>query len=159
MVKVEIREVNEFEVTGKKCFITGQDNSQFEVFWDLMHKTGDVKALKDNSTDPKTNNTNSKIMGISRVENDPNNRAFDFYIASEGKPLEGFETFMVPKCTWAIFNATAPYKINQLVDAEMYAFMEWLPNSKYKHAMAPEIEVYPFKEGNPVEFWLPIVEK
>ena len=46
----------------------------------------------------------------------------------------------------------------------MYAFMEWLPNSDYVHANAPEMEVYaPGSDGgsenNYCEFWLPIVDK
>ncbi len=43
-----------------------------------------------------------------------------------------------------------------LIDAEMYAFTQWLPASAYRHANAPELEVYPARDGNPVEFWLPI---
>lgn len=159
MVNVEVREVSEFKVCGKKCFISGQDNSQFKAFWDKMHQEGYVELLKSNSSDPHSNHTKSLIMGVSRVENDPENRAFDFYIASECDYIEGFESFTIPQCTWAIFRNIGDVKISALIDAEMYAFMEWLPNSQYKHAMAPEIEVYPYKDSNSVEFWLPIIEK
>jgi AraC family transcriptional regulator len=50
-----------------------------------------------------------------------------------------------------------------LIDSEMYAFREWLPNSGYDHANAPEMEVYPIDHstlgGTLVEFWLPIRKK
>lgn len=158
MVNVEIKEVEEFKVSGEKCYISGQDNNQFAVFWEKLNTNGTVETLKQHSSNPKTNHTKSLIMGVSRVEKDPENRAFDFYIASECENVKGFETFTIPKCTWAIFKAVGDVKISGLIDSEMYAFMEWLPKSNYKHALAPEIEVYPSDNG-PVEFWLPIVEK
>jgi AraC family transcriptional regulator len=34
--------------------------------------------------------------------------------------------------------------------------MEWLPNSGYEHALAPEMEVYPSQGEEYCEFWLPI---
>lgn len=46
-----------------------------------------------------------------------------------------------------------------LVHAERYAFGTWLPNSAYKHALAPELEVYPAADRSLVELWLPIEEK
>ena len=46
-----------------------------------------------------------------------------------------------------------------LIDAEMYAFMEWLPASQYKHDNAPELEVYPSHDNKLVEFWIPVVDK
>jgi AraC family transcriptional regulator len=42
----------------------------------------------------------------------------------------------------------------------MQAFMHWLPTSGFRHASAPELEVYPPDDaagGVLVEFWLPIV--
>jgi len=35
-----------------------------------------------------------------------------------------------------------------IVQAEMFAFMEWLPQSGYEHALAPEMEVYPNQAAN-----------
>ena len=47
-----------------------------------------------------------------------------------------------------------------IVTAEKFAFMEWLPNSGYEHALAPEMEVYPASNGETYqEFWLPIKKK
>lgn len=159
MVEVKIVNIDPFFVSGKKCSISGQDNSQFESFWELSHKDGTVDELKEKSSNPNTNCTKSRIMGVSRVEKDPSNRAFDFYIAAECPIAEGYETFEIPKAMWAIFRNTGDVKISALVDAEMYAFMEWLPKSDYVHAEAPELEVYPYNDNNAVEFWLPITEK
>lgn len=157
MVTVEIKELEEFRVCGKKCYISGQDNEQFAEFWKELNENGTVEELKRNSISPLTNHTKSAIMGISRVENDPKNRAFDFYIASECESLNGFDSFVVPASKWAIFKTEGDVSISALIDSEMFAFMKWLPSSIYEHALAPEIEVYPFDNG-PVQFWLPIVE-
>jgi DNA gyrase inhibitor GyrI len=46
-----------------------------------------------------------------------------------------------------------------IVQAEMFAFMEWLPNSGFEHAQAPEMEVYPNQGDEYCEFWLPIQPK
>ena len=113
-----------------------------------------VQELK-NATNPAKNVTKSDVLGVSCVEKDPNNRAFDFYIASECSELDGYEEYVVPAATWAIFRTKG--KLPQaLVNAEMYAFMEWLPTSGYEHAVAPELEVYPADESETVEFWLPV---
>ena len=49
------------------------------------------------------------------------------------------------------------------MEAEIYAFTQWLPASGFSHALAPEMEVYlPTRENGDeggCEFWLPIVRK
>ena len=144
-----------FTVSGVKTWISGQDNSQFAAFWADCEQKGIVEKLKALSSDPTQNQTHSRILGVSRVENDPNDRAFDFYIASENSGGEGLETFTVEGGEWAIFerNSKSPMA---LIDAEMEAFMHWLPESGYVHDNRPELEVYPEGTGVYVEFWLPI---
>ena len=155
-ISVRIVEHEAFKVCGKKAWISGQDNSQFAKFWDEAHTSGMVQELK-NATNPAENITKSDILGVSCVEKDPNNRAFDFYIASECNSLEGYEEYVIPATTWAIFRGKGKLPMS-LVNAEMYAFMEWLPQSGYTHAFAPELEVYLVDEKDAVEFWLPIMK-
>ncbi|MOA66659.1 Bacterial transcription activator, effector binding domain [compost metagenome] len=67
----------------------------------------------------------------------------------------------MPASEWVIFENYGETP-NALIEAEMYAFQEWLPNSRYIHANAPEIEAYPLRKtdkGFSHEFWLPIREK
>lgn len=153
MIEMRMETTGAFTVSGKKTWISGQDNSLFAKFWDTCEKDGTVKLLKS-LADPAI--TQAAIIGVSRVEDDPTNRAFDFYIASECAQAPGCESFTVPACTWAIFRNTGKPPM-ALVDAEMEAFMKWLPNSCYEHANAPEMEVY--KQDGSVEFWLPVREK
>lgn len=100
----------------------------------------------------------STVFGVSCVEKDPNNRSFYFYIAAEsdicpeGMELEKYE---IQACEWAVFRNRGDIP-GTLIEAEMYAFMEWLPNSKYEHTNALEMELYPpyndLKDGISVEF-------
>ncbi len=108
--------------------------------------------------------TNSYSIGVSRVEKDPDNRSFWFYVATESDCApEGWdlEECTVPASMWAIFENYGA-TVEALIEAELYAFREWLPNSSYVHANVPEIEAYPppkINKGNCYEFWLPIKEK
>jgi AraC family transcriptional regulator len=123
MIKVKIVEKNAFLVCVKKIWITGQHNEEFGEFWDKSHKTGLVDLLKEISN-PKE--MEPAVMGISRVEKDPNNRAFYFYICSETEALsttyEDMESFEVPAAKWAVFSNVSNNDnlAEALIKAEMY---------------------------------------
>lgn len=147
-----------FTVSGVKTRISGQNNEEFADFWSMCNTDGTTETLQAASSDYHCNVTHSNIMGVSRVEKDPQNRAFDFYIAAESDSIPGFDSFTVGEGIWAIFegNGNDPMA---LIDAEMEAFMNWLPNSEYEHDNRPEIEVYPSGTGVYAEFWLPVRKK
>lgn len=78
---------------------------------------------------------------------------------------ETFSPFIIPSQTYAVF--THEGRINNIRDTIGYAFDQWLPNSNYRHASAPENALHFFErygekfnpqigEGN-VEIWLPVV--
>lgn len=150
--RISVGSAQRLRCVRQKTWISGQDNSLFGRFWDACHADGTVENLKESAAPCVTK---APIIGVSCVEKDPSNRAFDFLIAAEGAQAEHLESYRVPACTWAIFRnrGTLPMA---LVDAEMYAFTQWLPKSGYVHAFAPELEVYP--EDGSVEFWLPVME-
>lgn len=157
MVKVRLERKPAFQVIGVKTWISKVED--FHDFWGLCHQNGTVAKLKSLSNGPGEI-TKSDIFGVSRVENDPDNRDFYFFVASEGSDCddETYETFTIDESLWAIFQSVGAVT-DALFEAEMYAFQDWLPLSKYKHAFAPEIEVYPASNSDCVEFWLPVVEK
>jgi len=94
------------------------------------------------------------------------NNGFDYWIGTMTEEIcpEGFEEMTIPACTWAIFEAVGSLRPapNALQDITKRIFSEWLPNSGYEHAMAPEIEYYPAGDmADPkykCEVWLPIVK-
>jgi AraC family transcriptional regulator len=163
MITVRIEDKPEFRAIGKKIWISGQDNEAFGKFWSESHENGYIDMLCAYRNNVPGAVTGSISFGISCVENDPANRAFYFYIATEKAPenaapgAEALEEYAVPACKWAVFANRGELPMS-LIDAEMYAFMQWLPSSGYAHAPAPELEVYPAGDGSAVEFWLPVVE-
>jgi AraC family transcriptional regulator len=156
-----------FGIAGKQTFITGPDNGQFGRFWEDCRSHGWLNVLdrlKQMSGSWAGPQTGAAYLGVSRVEQDPTNRAFNYMIAvempgdialAEFPPLE-LETYLVPACTWAVFECHGKPPMS-IVAAEMFAFGQWLPSSAYRHALAPEMEVYPAHGGEDyAEFWLPV---
>lgn len=150
MIDVRIEEKPAFTIVGCKRWMGGPDNEQFDVFWREARESGLVDRLRALA---QPGALGAGVFGASCVEADPEDRSFFFFIAAEGGPAEGLETHSVPACAWAVFSNRGPLP-DALVEAEMHAFMTWLPASPYVHAHAPELEVYP--GGDAVEFWLPI---
>ena len=163
MCTVRIIEKPSFFVYGKKVWISGQHNEEFADFWKEAHSSGLIDKLRE-CTKPVV--MEKALLGISRVEKDPADRAFYFYIACEilqipsVKELD-LECFAVPACKWAVFSNYAEKSSlgEALIEAELYCHMKWLPDSRWIHARAPEMEVYPMRDSTLVEYWLPIEEK
>lgn len=165
MIKNRIIEKPAFDVIGKKTWISGQDNELFGQFWVQCQKEKLFERLEQLRDHQPGQQTGSSLLGISRVEKDPTDRAFYYMIAIE-KPAqdsEELEVYHVPASRWAVFECVG--KIPEaIVKSEIYAFTEWLPASEYAHAKAPEMEVYfpgsdGISEDSYCEFWLPITEK
>lgn len=157
MVKVRLENKPAFDVTGIKTWISKVED--FHNFWSKCHEDDTISTLKSLNNHNIGELTQSLVFGVSRVENDPNNRDFYFYIVTEyaGNDNENFETFTIPASLWAIFESKGDVS-NALFEAEMYAFKEWLPSSGYIHSKAPELEVYPLHDSQIIEFWLPIIK-
>ncbi len=158
-----------FDVIGKQTWIGGPDNEAFGRFWQLCGADGTLERLHRISANQPGPQTGGMIIGVSRVEADPTRRDFFFLIGVElppGNPAgdaDGLERITVAASRWAVFDGSGVMPLS-LVQAEMHAFMEWLPASPYAHAFAPEMEVYP--PGEPAhpgetlcQFWLPVMEK
>lgn len=158
MINVRIEEKSEFLVAGRKIWISGQDNEQFGEFWRVANENGLVSSLRKLSKNSPGKNTNSCVFGVSCVEKDPNNRAFNFFIATEinNNNIDDLEIYLIPSAKWVIFSNHGELPMS-LIEAKIYAFREWLPTSGYQHAYAPELEVYPVHDNTLVEFWLPIM--
>ncbi len=165
MVKVRIEKKPGFKIAGRKIWISGtSDNEVFGRFWQESHQNGLIELLHKVRANQQKAIIDSGVFGVSCVEKDPGNRSFYFYIAAECDECPSnaeLEAYSIPACEWAVFANTGAMP-DSLVESEMYAFSEWLPNSKYTHANAPEMEVYPrsnLEEGTSTEFWLPLKEK
>jgi len=160
MVSISLQDKPEFNVIGLKTWISGTDNVLFGAFWKKCHEDGEIEQIRKFITMNEESVTKSAILGFSRTEKDPNVRSFYFYIAAETQVNENqgkYEVVNVKPYKWAIFSSEGN-DISALIQCEMYAWTEWLPNNEtYIHDNGPEMEVY-FEE-NKIEYWIPIKEK
>lgn len=163
MIKVRMEKKPAVKIAGRKIWISGTDNELFHQFWEKSNANGFVALLKKLCRTETI--LNSQVFGVSCVEKNPSDRSFYFYIAAECEQIPGdmgLEEYNIPPCEWAVFENRGSMP-RALVDAEMYAFMEWLPGSGYVHAEAPELELYPPDKEEAaetaVEFWLPVKKK
>jgi AraC family transcriptional regulator len=171
MIRYRIIDRPTFDVIGRKTWISGQDNELFGKFWVQCQEEGLFETFDQLGGNQPGAQTESSVLGISCVENDPANRAFYYLIGiekpagmPEKAPCSGeLETYRVPASRWAVFECVGKVP-EAIVKSELFAFTEWLPSSEFEHAKAPEMEVYfPGNDGNSddsyCEFWLPIAER
>jgi AraC family transcriptional regulator len=164
MSQFRIVERPAFDVIGKKTWISGQDNDLFGIFWEKCKAEGLFGIFEKINGFQPGSQTNGTTLGISQVEKDPSNRAFYYMIAIEKTkdcPDTELECYQVPSSTWAVFECRGKIP-GSIVEAEMYAFMQWLPASGFMHASAPEMEVYlegEISDDYVCEFWLPVQGK
>lgn len=148
-----------FRVVGvRKHFQLNLEENFKEIpkFWKKTAIRGIIpKIMKYNTGEPKA------LLGISTCMN---GKDFDYYIATpniDDEPKR-MEPYMVPACTWAIFESFGPLP-EALQSLQKRILTEWLPTSGYEYTDAPDIEAY--SEGNQrakdyrCEVWIPIKKK
>lgn len=97
------------------------------------------------------------VLGISTCNSE---EPWRYYIAvSTAKESDGFEEYVVPAATWAVFPGTGTNQSIQ--ELERRIVTEWLPTSGYEYADAPDIEVYlnPDPQNVQYEVWIPVTKK
>ena len=116
-----------FEIVGKKTWIPGQgDNEAFGRFWAESQREGLLDFFRRLSGHRPGAQTGGVMLGISRVEHDPSNRAFYYMIAIEKpegaviRPEDALESYTVPATTWAVFECHGKLP-EAIVASEMYA--------------------------------------
>ncbi|HWT75284.1 MAG TPA: AraC family transcriptional regulator [Mobilitalea sp.] len=148
-----------FKIVGVKehYVINIEENfANVPLFWQKTIQSGIIPTLCS-YIDREPNG----ILGVSTCMN---GKDFDYYIAAatSKETPEEFVEYIVPECTWAIFECVGAMP-TALQNLQKRIVSEWLPASGYEYADAPDIEVY--FEGNQqaedyrCEVWLPIMKK
>lgn len=99
-------------------------------------------------------------MGVLGVSTCNDTEPWRYYIAvSSSQAGEGFEEYLVPSATWAIFPGEGTNQSIQ--ELERRIVTEWLPTSGYEYGNAPDVEVYlnPDPQNAKYEVWIPVVKK
>jgi AraC family transcriptional regulator len=86
MINYRIVERPAFNVLGRKTWISGQDNALFGRFWETCRQDGLFALFEQVNQLQPGQQTGGTTLGISRVENDPEVRCFDYMIAVETSP-------------------------------------------------------------------------
>ncbi len=148
-----------FKIIGIKEHYTINIEENFKsipLFWQGAAQSGVIPAI--------CSCMDREPYGLLGVSTCMNGKDFVYYIAvasSKETPAELVE-YMVPEGTWAIFECVGAIP-GALQNLQRRIVTEWLPNSGYEYADAPDIEVY--FEGNQqaedyrCEAWLPIIKK
>ena len=154
-----IEKKDEFRIVGAKehYVLNVEENfTQIPAFWQKTVQSGTFSQI--------LGLVNQEPKGILGLTSSMKGKDFDYYIAAPSDMVvpDGLYEYTVPACTWAIFTCigTMPTAIQVL---QKHIISEWLPNSGYEYADAPDIEVY--FEGNQqaedyrCEVWLPVEKK
>ena len=138
-------------MTMEDCF------EKIPVFWEKIHRENWIPRLCQLADDREPQG----ILGVSTCDGG----VFSGYyvaVSSEQAAPEGLDEYVIPDCTWAIFECTGPLP-NAMQSLQQRILSEWLPSSGYEYAAAPDIEVYPPGDQNAADYhsqvWLPIVKK
>ncbi len=141
-----IETIEGFRAIGYKRtynYTNGENFREIPLFWQELMQNGKFAELM------KLNN--EKPQGALGICANPRNNIFDYYIAvasqEEGPEME---VISIKTQTYAIF----PCTMDEIQDTTKRILAEWLPNSKYKHTDAPELEIYP--DENSCNICIPI---
>lgn len=151
----------EYQIVKKKAFrIVGFRtplSSDVEESFQTVPRFWEETGPRVGELIPLMNVETPGVLGVSTCHQEEEN----FYyiaVASEAPAGKGMEEWTVPAATWAVFSGTGqqPMSIQEL---QKRVVTEWLPDSGYEWAQAPDVEVYlsePGAEEPLFQVWLPI---
>ncbi|MDM8102842.1 MULTISPECIES: AraC family transcriptional regulator [Bacillaceae] len=155
-MQVKIVEREGFQIVGFKqefSLVNEENLVGIPKMWDKINGEGtDERLFKLN---------NGPVEGVVGVCVEIDSGSIDYWIgtAHEGSAPNGLSTLEIPESKWAVFEVHGPMP-DAMQKAWKQIFSEWFPSSGYKHAGAPELEVY--SDENPSspdlysEIWIPV---
>ena len=168
-----IEEKEEMVLTGYKCRFSGVPGEREEQEKDMYVNTRVFQYILQGLS----GNIEKNYDIITNIGDD----GYDFYIAKQiteylrnnlnktsvlgEEYAKHFENITIPKCTYAIFETErCAYPTTVFLDLRKRIASEWLPNSGYQLADAPELVVTHWFRGEKSnqryrELWIPIEKK
>ena len=143
----------EFRIVGFRMPLPMDAEESFQAvprFWgEAGPRIGALIPLMDPGT--------PGLLGVSTCHREEENYYY-IAVASNAPAPEGAHAWTVPAATWAVFTGTGqqPTAIQEL---QKRIVAEWLPDSGYEWAQAPDVEVYlsePGAEEPQFQVWLPV---
>lgn len=134
--------------------VDGANFREIPVWWQ--------EVMKDGSFDKMiTAKENDSSLGVCMPMNPDVDTDFDYVIgAFADEKVDGYDLYTVPEHEWAIFELRGPMH-ETIQPTWKRIFSEWFPQTGYKHANLPELEVYLGGDINAndyyMEIWIPII--
>ena len=119
-----------------------------------MWKNAAMSGIFEKIT-PLMNNQSMGVLGVS-ICNDKEEWRYFIAVSSSADIDNSLDEYVVPACTWAIFNGSGTgISIQEL---EQRIITEWIPTSGFEFDNAPDIEVYLNSDSNNMQYevWVPI---
>ena len=143
----------EFRIVGFRIPLPMDVEEGFQAVPQFWRETGPRIGALIPLMDPGT----PGLLGVSTCHREEENYYY-IAVASNAPAPEGTYEWTVPAATWAVFTGTGqqPTAIQEL---QKRIVAEWLPDSGYEWAQAPDVEVYLSEPGaKELQFqvWLPI---
>lgn len=152
-MEYQIVKKNAFRIVGFRTPLSSDVEESFQTaprFWEKAGpRVGELIPLMDLET--------PGVLGVSTCHRE--GETFYYIAVASGAPApEGAYEWTVPAAVWAVFSGTGqqPTAIQEL---QKRVVTEWLPDSGYEWAQAPDVEVYlnqPGEEEQRFQVWLPI---
>lgn len=154
-IDYRIEKKEAFRIIGVSAPLDQEIENNFAVvpnMWQEAAVNGTIQKLAAMMDAPPMG-----LLGVS-VCNDKEQWKY-FIAVSSTKAGGGFEEYLVPASSWAVFSGTGTNQ--SLQELERRIITEWLPASGYEYADAPDIEVYlnPDPQNAQYEVWIPVVKK
>lgn len=156
-MKYRIEEKQPFRIVGVCQSMNKDIESNFEIvpqMWQKAAMEGTIPQLAGMMSGEPMG-----LLGVS-VCNDQEEWKYFIAVASHKPAGDGFEEYVVPAFTWAIFpgEGVCPGAIQEL---EQRIVAEWLPTSGYEYDNGPDIELYlnPDPQQAQFEVWIPVIKK
>lgn len=152
----KIEKKDSFRIIGVAQPLYKEIEKNFKIvpqMWQKVATNGTVEKL--------VSMMNTELKGVLGVSACNEEDEWRYYIAVASDRLidKGFEEYIVPELTWAIFygEGSMPHSIQEL---EKRIVTEWLPTSGYEYANGPDIELYlsPDPQNAKFEVWIPVVK-
>ena len=153
-MQYRIEKRDAFQIVGTSVEIEKDLERNFEVLpakWAQASQDGTLQKLLG-----LMDGQPMGVLGVTATDSEP----WRYFIAvASTQPPNGFESYIVPASTWAVFPGSGTHQSIQ--ELERRVFTEWLPTSGYEYGSAPDVEVYlnPDPENAQFEVWVPVVKK
>ncbi|MCM1054082.1 MAG: AraC family transcriptional regulator [Bacteroides sp.] len=172
VMNYRIEEKNDMILTGYRRRFVGVPGEREEQEKEMYVKTRALQYILQGLS----GNLEMNYDVITNIDDE----GYDFYIANQlteyyrnnlnkdgvlGEEFaKFFENITIPKCTYAVFETErCAYPTTVFLDLRKRIATEWLPNSGYQLANAPELVVTHWYRGNKKEqryreLWIPIIK-